>query len=176
MRRTFALLIVGFLASATLCGRLTFSAEDSNLGLNASGYIDGATFHIQFEGTLEYFQRSILFVFKPKGQLWCPSFAVIFSQVQQNSPLAYVAAICPDSPHDPKAEPRLTEDLAVDFDREYDVPTQDKIRFKGTVTYKRPIRELTQVDRFEHVYIRGLKRKHGGEGNVFETEGIVKHE
>ena len=175
MRYTLAIASLLLLLSVALAGRISFAAENKTMDFTASGYIDGTTFHLEFEGNMEYFKRSILFVFKVRQDNWCPSFAVIFSEVQTNSPLAYVAAACNES-EEKGAEPKLMEDLAVDFDREYDIATEDRIKFKGTVNYKKSIDLLTNLDKIEYLYIRGLKKKHGGAGNVFETEGTVKHE
>ena len=165
MKSSWILLSLVVLASTSICAKVEWSVNQriGNNSIQANGWIDGKKFHIQFNASRPAFERSALFYFKRKEQN-CPGLAVLFSMVQKDWPIAYVAAACTDDLTDPD----MMDELAVDFDREYDMADKDSMLFKGTVEFKEDLEKLAEMSYWNELWIKGLKER-GKHSEKFEV-------
>ena len=159
--------MTSLLIAGSLAHRVEWSYKNAGheWTIDTSGYIDGNKLHLQFNSSRPATDRSLLFHFKKKGDKPCPSFAVIFSTVQEGWPIAYVAGACNK---ETDAEPDMMDQLAVDFDREYDLPTEHHMLFKGTVEFKADLKDLASMADWNEVFIRALQSG-GHHAPRFET-------
>ena len=116
----------------------------------AKGYFEGKKLHIEFKVQRNNASKSVMFFFKPlEGQ--CPGFVLLFSLLQDDIPMAYVAGACKSG----EQEPELRDELAFDFDREQDKLVGEDLVFKGTVEYTVDFEEF-EFSKYKEIYFRTL--------------------